>query len=155
MSERYDDDFLIWTERQAELLRRVAAGDAVNEAPDWTHIVEEIESLGKSDRREVRNRIATILLHLIKLQASPAAEPRNGWIDTVLEQRSRLHGVLNDSPSLRQAVGVMIAEETKQARVRALLGLSAHGEDAQGEDARVDLDQIAFTEEQVLGPWLP
>ena len=150
MSERYDDDFLIWTERQAELLRRVAAGDPVNEAPDWTHIVEEIESLGKGDRREVRNRIATILLHLIKLQASSATEPRNGWIDTVLEQRSRLHDVLNDSPSLRQAVGVMIAEETGQARVRALLRLSAHDEDAQG-----DLKQIAFTEEQVLGPWLP
>src|SRR5689334_1690113 len=83
MSDLYDNDFVLWSECQSELLRRLAAGEPVNESPDWPNIVEEIESLGKRDKREVRSCVATILLHLIKLQASPASEPREGWEDTV------------------------------------------------------------------------
>lgn len=67
----YDADISIWSERQGELLRRRATGELVNEAElDWRNIAEEIEALGKSDRRELRNRIATLLDHLIRLQAS-------------------------------------------------------------------------------------
>ena len=101
MSDLYDTDFVLWAKSQAELLRLRAAGKLANEAEvDWSNIAEEIESLGKSDQRELRNRVRTILTHLIKLQASPAAEPRAGWRATILEQRAELRVVLDDSPSL-------------------------------------------------------
>jgi Domain of unknown function DUF29 len=72
----YDRDLLVWSERQAALLRRVAAGDRVNDQIDWSNVAEEVEALGKSERRELQSRIAIVLLHLIKLQASPATDPR-------------------------------------------------------------------------------
>jgi hypothetical protein len=150
MSDLYDSDFVLWSERQSELLRRLAAGESVNESPDWPHIVEEIESLGKSDKREVRSRVATILLHLIKLIASPASEPRAGWEDTLFEQRGRLRAVLKDSPSLRGIVSDVIAEELPDARQRGTRSLAAHA-----EQPRVDVDGLTFTDDQVLGPWIP
>ncbi len=53
----YDTDLLLWSRHQAALLRRRAARDLVNEDEvDWAHIAEEIEALGKSDRRELRHR---------------------------------------------------------------------------------------------------
>ena len=73
----YDTDLYLWCERQADLLRRIAAGERVNDEVDWLNIAEEIESLGKSQRRELRNRIRVVLEHLIKLQACEAgAAPR-------------------------------------------------------------------------------
>ncbi|WP_428487199.1 DUF29 family protein [Rhodopila sp.] len=48
MTSLYDEDILLWSERQRDLLRRVAAGEPVNEAPDWPNIIEEVESVGRS-----------------------------------------------------------------------------------------------------------
>ena len=79
MSDLYGRDILAWSEHQAALLRRRAAGQLVNEAElDWPNIAEEIESLGKNQSRELSSRIATILVHLMKLQASPASAPHAG-----------------------------------------------------------------------------
>jgi hypothetical protein len=56
MSDLYDADILEWSERQAALLRRVAAGERVNDtAPDWPNIIEEIESVGRSQLSAVRS----------------------------------------------------------------------------------------------------
>src|ERR1700709_1688639 len=72
----YDEDLVVWSEHQAALLRRRAAGEVVNEAVvDWPNIAEKIESLGKAQSRELASRIAAVMLHLMKLQASPATEP--------------------------------------------------------------------------------
>ena len=121
----YDTDILVWSEQQAALLRRRAAGELLNEADlDWSNIAEEIESLGRSDRRELRSRVATILVHLIKLEASPATDPRAGWRVTVLEQRAGLRDVLRDSPSLTRTVAAVIAEEIEVAREIAAISLA-------------------------------
>jgi Domain of unknown function DUF29 len=54
MSDLYDTDILLWSERQAELLRRSAAGERVSDGElDWPHIVEEIEDVGRSELRPV------------------------------------------------------------------------------------------------------
>jgi hypothetical protein len=75
----YDLDFYAWSLRQGSLLRRLAAGERVNDADlDWPNIAEEIETLGRSERGAVRNCVVTIIEHLLKLQASPASEPRGG-----------------------------------------------------------------------------
>jgi hypothetical protein len=146
----YDTDLLLWSERQADLLRRMAAGERVNDQVDWENVAEEIESLGRSDRRELTNRIRIVLTHLIKLQTSSAAEPRPGGNATVLEQRSQIRVLLKDSPSLRPTIPQIITEELDDARAQAALALQAYG-----EQSRVDPANLDFTADQVLGPWLP
>src|SRR5690349_24464025 len=98
----YETDLYAWSLRQGALLRRLAAGERVNDADlDWPNIAEEIETLGRSERRAVASRIATIIEHLIKLDASPATEPRAGWRATVERTRIEIEALLDDSPSLR------------------------------------------------------
>ena len=45
MSDLYDEDVVTWSEQQAALLRRVAAGERVNDQVDWINIIDEVESL--------------------------------------------------------------------------------------------------------------
>jgi Domain of unknown function DUF29 len=71
----YEEDFVRWTEAQAATLRK-AACLGINLPLDWESLAEEIDSLGRSQRRELRSRIATIIRHLLKLQYSLAADPR-------------------------------------------------------------------------------
>jgi hypothetical protein len=149
MSE-YDADLVLWSREQAELLRRMGAGERVNDQVDWEHVAEEIESLGNSDRRDVRSRIHTVLRHLIKLQVSPADQPRKGWRRTVAEQRVQIERLIEDSPSLRQFVPEAIRKEMPSARDMALSDLDDFGEQPQADAA-----SLAFTDDQVLGPWLP
>jgi hypothetical protein len=150
MSE-YDTDIALWSEHQGNLLRRRAAGELINEADlDWLNIAEEIESLGRSDRREIRSRVTTIIEHLAKLEASPATDPRPGWRDTVIRERDAIEDLLKESPSLRHGLDAMVAEALPRGLRNAERNL-----DDQGERPRVALDQISYKTEQVLGPWLP
>ena len=150
MAERlYHTDTAKWADQQARALR-AAAQARTNLAIDWENVAEEIEALARSERRELRNRIRTILIHLIRLQASPAQAPRNSWRATVREQRQEIADVLRDNPSLRPTVAEVIAAELEPAKnsVRASL-------DDYGETPRVDMAGLVYTEDQVLGAWLP
>lgn len=147
----YDADILLWSERQGELLRRRAAGELVNETElDWSNIAEEIESLGRSERSALRSYIATVLEHLIKLQASPATDPRNGWMETIDRARADIDRALIDSPSMRRLVGGMIAEEARRSGRQVARSLALYS-----EQPRVDIGSLTFTEDQVLGDWFP
>jgi len=149
MGVGYDSDLLVWSGEQADLLRRLAAGERVNDQIDWLNVAEEIEA-GKSDRRELHRRIATVLLHLIKLQASPAAGPRASWRETVREQRSGIQMLLDDSSRLRPLVPDIIGKLLIEARKKASASLADRG-----EEPGVDLAGLRYTDDQVLGPWLP
>jgi Domain of unknown function DUF29 len=73
----YDTDLLTWSERQAALLRRRVAGELVNDAAiDWSNVPEEIESVGHSERRELRSRLARLLQHLLKWRYQPEHRSR-------------------------------------------------------------------------------
>jgi hypothetical protein len=145
----YDTDLALWAAEQARALRD--AGRAGTNLPiDWENVAEEIESLGKSQGRELASRIRTILVHLLKLQTSPAADPRAGWRETIVAQRSEVEAVLEDSPSLRQTVGQVIEKELPAARRQVSIALADHGE-APG----VDPGRLDYTEAQVLGDWFP
>jgi hypothetical protein len=74
----YDTDTVLWSERQADLLRRLAAGERVNDQVDWDNVAEEIDSLGRSQRVALASHLRVVLEHLMKLEASPAIEPRRG-----------------------------------------------------------------------------
>jgi len=151
MSELYDTDVLLWSEQQAGLLRRRAAGELINEAElDWPNVAEEIEAMGKSERSALASRIGTIIEHLAKLETSPAIEPRIGWQETVIRARADIDEILESSPSLRPTLDAVIARQHARALrlVASVLALY-------GETPRVPLEAIQYRADQVLGPWFP
>jgi hypothetical protein len=144
----YEEDFVRWTEQQSRALRE-AAGVGTTLSLDWENLAEEIESLGRSQRHELRSRIAVIIEHLLKLEHSPAVDPRRGWIDTIGRERLNIEDLLQDSPSLRSQLGPII--EQLKPRVARLATTSLFGD---GETVRkVPIPE--YTEEQVLGDWFP
>lgn len=154
----YDQDFVRWTEEQAVALRQaksqsLAGTEGSNLPLDWENLAEEIESLGKSDRRELRSQITRVLRHLLKLEATPAAEPRAGWRATINEARTEIEGLLEDSPSLRRETQALIQKQVRAAARQAGDDLGQHGEPIEAIRAR--LEGGGYTEEQVLGDWFP
>ena len=148
----YDRDFVAWTEQQAEALRAAAQGGA-NQPLDWENLAEEIESLGKSDRRELRSQIYRIIRHLAKLQFSPAIDPRRGWMESVIDGRVQAELVVADSPSLAPQVGQIVSDQTAKALKQAIFDLGEFGEvDTATQRA---LRQTRYTADQVLGDWFP
>jgi len=106
--------------------------------------------VGRSERLALASHVAIILEHLAKLEASPAAERPNGWRQTVRRARAAVDEVLEESPSLRPTLGALI----KRALGRLPL-LVANALADYAETPRVNLHEIDYTIEQVLGPWLP
>jgi hypothetical protein len=92
----YDEDFYAWTEHQAQLLR---AGEFSQ--VDAERIAEEVEDMGKSIRHELRNRMAVLIMHLLKWQYQPGYRSTS-WSGTIAEQRQQISELLEESPSLRQ-----------------------------------------------------
>jgi hypothetical protein len=98
----YETDFVAWADQQAALLRRRASGEIVNDGFDWEHLAEEIEGVARNDRHQVVSRMATICQHLLKMAHQPEKQiDSNSWASTIIEQRSRLELLLEDSPSLQ------------------------------------------------------
>jgi hypothetical protein len=151
-SSVYEQDFVRWAETQAETLRR-AAEDGSNLPLDWYNLAEEIESLGRSQRRELRSRLATIIEHLLKLQFSSAVEPRAGSVETIGRERGDIERLLEDSPSLKGEIDRALALEWP--RTTRLVADLLIGRGEAGPDVRLKLEKIGYTVEQVLGVWLP
>lgn len=148
-SDLYERDFVAWTEAQAQRLR--AAGAArVNADVDWENVAEEIESLGRSDARQVRSRMATIIEHLLKLRCSPAVEPRAGWMATVRRERVEVALLLEESPSLHARLPGLLARAAQMGAAAATDELRERGEPVPAADEAVSWDA-----ERVLGDWFP
>lgn len=148
----YDDDFVAWTEQQAEALRSAGRG-STNEPLDWENLAEEIESLGRSDKRELRSQIYRIIRHLVKLQFSPMADPRRGWRESVGDGRRQAELVLADSPSLKPLTEQFVREEHVGAIKRAIFDLEDYGEVDRATERMIR--QAGYTADQVLGEWFP
>ncbi len=96
--ELYDQDFCLWIETTMKQIQ-AQQFDKI----DWENVVEELDSLGKSDKRELKNRLVVLLEHLLKLaywQTERDYNQRN-WKGTIREQRRQLLLLLEDSPSLK------------------------------------------------------
>ncbi len=96
--ELYEKDFYEWTQRNAELLR---SGN-VREA-DLTHVAEELEDMGRRERRALLSRTAVLTAHLLKWQAQPERRSRS-WEATIRIQRRELAKLLADMPSQKAAL---------------------------------------------------
>jgi hypothetical protein len=79
MADLYDEDILLWSERQAELLRRMAHGDRVNDQVDWENVAEEIVDVGRSELRAVASHLVQALLHDLKAEAWPLSREVPHW----------------------------------------------------------------------------
>jgi hypothetical protein len=150
IGDLYDRDFVLWTEEQAALLRNAKGS---NLPLDWDNLAEEIESLGRSQRAELKSQIRRILRHLFKLVASPAAEPLGGWHATIRDARVEIEDVLEDSPSLRREIADIVATQARSAAKLAAADLERHGERA--DKVWAILERGGFTADQVLGDWFP
>jgi hypothetical protein len=97
----YDRDVLAWSEHQAELLRRVARGERVNDI-DWTHVVEEIEDVGLSELHAVQSYLEQLLAHLLKLRGWPDLRARDHWRSEIVTFQAG--AVRRFAPSMRQRI---------------------------------------------------
>ena len=110
LKQEYDHDYYRWLLKNAKLLKagRVDEIDAAN-------IAEELESMGKRDRRQLINRLIILLAHLIKWAYQPEAIS-SSWSGTIKEQRRRLNQLLTDSPSLRAVLNEQLAPTWQEAK---------------------------------------
>ena len=149
----YEQDFYRWTQEQAKALRALAAQGA-NAPVDWENVAEEIESLGRSDRWEIIHRLATVVEHLLKLEYSPAREPRAGWKDTVQRGRVTVEALIAESPSLRPELPAMAASAWKLGSKLARVSFSSYGETEAAR--RAAQTNIPYTADQILAEtWFP
>ena len=91
----HDSDFYAWSLEQAALLRAGRVGEA-----DLAAIAEEIESMGKTEKRELISRLTVLLLHLLKRQAQPTGRG-NSWRLSIANARDEIADLLGDNPSLK------------------------------------------------------
>ena len=104
MSE-YDTDILVWSEHQAELLRRRAAGELVNDAElDWPNIAEEIEDVGANRLHAVESLLVQALRRMLKAEAWPLARDAPIWRADAIDFRQQAQRRL--VPSMRQRIDI-------------------------------------------------
>ena len=126
MGVLYDKDFHGWAQEQASLLRSGRLSEA-----DISHIAEEIESMGKTEKRELVSRLTVLLLHLLEWRYQPERRGRS-WEATIKVQRGLLADHLADNPSLKAQLTEAIASAYSYARIEA--------------GAETDLDEALFPE---------
>lgn len=115
MKSAYDSDFYEWTQHQAAAL---AAGH-VSEL-DLVNLAEEIESLGRNDRRALRSRLKVLVMHLLKWRYQPERRRMGrSWWRTIRTQRSEIRLLLEDSPSLHRQVSEMLVTDYQTVCVDA------------------------------------
>ena len=91
----YDQDFYAWTQQQVDLLKTGQWKQV-----DIENLIEEIESLGKQQRQELRNRLGVLLGHLLKWRYQPEGRSKS-WRATIREQRREIQRHLKENPSLK------------------------------------------------------
>jgi hypothetical protein len=141
----YEQDFYAWSKAQADLLRAGRFSDL-----DLEHLIEEVDDLGESLKRSVRSRLRTIIEHLLKLEHSPAQDPRGGWYDTILTQRSDLLDEL--TPSIRREVEPTLGDLYDRTRENTATSLRKHGENAAADALP---RACPYSLDQITGNWLP
>jgi Domain of unknown function DUF29 len=131
----YEEDFYAWTVEQSRMLRSGAISSI-----DAENIAEELESMGRSDRRELKNRLVVLVMHLLKWRHQPAARSRS-WSATIDEQRLQIESILDESPSLRPMMAAMLAAAYEIARSRAI-GETGLADEAFPKECPFTLDEV-------------
>ena len=107
----YQQDFFAWTEQQINYLQNQQWNQL-----DLAHLIEEIETLGKQQRQELRNRLSILIGHLLKWEYQPQKRSYS-WLATLRVQRIDIQELINDNPSLKP----YLEEALTQAYIKGLL----------------------------------
>lgn len=111
--KEYDKDFYAWSMQTADQIRRRQFTDI-----DITHLAEEVESMGKSEKRELVSRLAILIAHLLKWQFQPVIRSKS-WMLTIKNQRFDISDLLESSPSLMREIAVQLEHAYKKALIIA------------------------------------
>jgi hypothetical protein len=109
----YDNDFYSWTQEQAELLKNGRFSEL-----DIDNLIEEVESMGRSEKRELESRLTILLLHLLKWKYQEVRRGRS-WQLSIDEQRIQFEKTLNENPGLKPALDQIIKDAYKLAVIKA------------------------------------
>ncbi|MFO7639964.1 MAG: DUF29 domain-containing protein [Candidatus Competibacteraceae bacterium] len=112
----YEGDFYGWTQEQASLLRAGRLAEL-----DVEHLIEEIESMGRSERRQLTNRFELLLMHLLKWHYQLDRREIDGksWLRTIREQRRKIPKLIRDNPSLQSLLEECVRDAYEDARFAA------------------------------------
>jgi Domain of unknown function DUF29 len=135
-SPLYDRDFYAWSRQQAELLRKGSLADA-----DIEHIAEEIDSMGRTEKRELISRLTVLLLHLLKWRHQSGRRGPS-WEASIANQRDDIADHLEDNPSLKPLVPQALASAYRKASREAVAETGLPG--------AMFPDKCPWTVEQVL-----
>jgi len=107
LAELYDEDFHAWAGHQADVLRRLQATHP--RLPlDFEHLIEEVADSAKRDVRAAKSQLRRLIVHLLKLEHSPADHPRRQWLNSVDDARQELDDIL--SPSIVAIVSPLLPQ---------------------------------------------
>ena len=109
----YEQDFYLWIETTSKQLKAGKFAEI-----DLANLIEEIESMGKSEKRELKSRLIVLLMHLLKWQYQPEKRSES-WRSTIAEQRICIELLLEDSPSLQPLLIEIFANCYGKARLKA------------------------------------
>jgi len=110
----YETDFYAWTQEQASLLHKHRWSEL-----DLLNLIEEIQSLGKQQRQELRNRLSVLIGHLLKWEYQPQHRSRS-WLATIRVQRRDTLRLLKDNPSLKSHLENALLEAYENGRDLAM-----------------------------------
>jgi len=102
MDDVYHSDILVWSEQQAELLRRLAAGERVNDQRDWENVIEEVESVGREQLHAVESLLSQALVLMLKAQGWPQSRDVENWRADA--RAFRAQAANRSAPSMRQRI---------------------------------------------------
>jgi hypothetical protein len=109
----YDQDFYSWTQEQAALLKAGRLHDL-----DIANLIEEVETMGRSEKRELQSRLIVLLVHLLKWKHQPVRRGKS-WTLTIKGQRMNYDDVLIDNPGLKPQLSDITCNAYRLARVNA------------------------------------
>jgi hypothetical protein len=137
---QYEADFMLWVEQQVALLKQGRLSEL-----DATNLIDEVEGLGRSERRALRSQLIRVIKHLLKLNYQPnALNYLNSWRSSVAEGRTQLKLILQDSPSLKPYLEQVFVECYQDAVTEAI---------AETGLAKSTFPQVCpYTKEEVIDP---
>lgn len=142
-SQFYDKDFYAWCFQQAQLLEEKNFSEL-----DIQHIIEELESMGRSERMRLESYFTVLLLHLLKWKYQPEYVGEKSWKLSIDEHRFRAKKLIKQNPSLKGNLWEIMDEAYRLSRINA------------SEETKLDIDtfptEIPFTLEELLqDDWMP
>mgnify|MGYP003376126329 CR=1 FL=1 len=109
----YERDFYGWTQEQAALLK----SGRLNEL-DIANLIEEVETMGRSEKRALESRLTVLLLHLLKWQYQPVRRGRS-WTLSIITQRLKFDSLIKDNPGLKPHLSDILSNAYRLSRVQA------------------------------------